>query len=213
MSPHPEALRDFERQTATRGECAAACTPVNSNVLSVEEIYHRYATRVYSLAMRMLRSEADAEDVTQDVLLQVIRRLDTFRGDSTFDTWLYRVTVNAVLVLRRKRASARERQFGEDASETGHAETGRRGRPTARPEAEALDRERCRRVEAAIDQLPDGYRDPFILSDVQQLSNAEIGDILGLSIPAVKSRLHRARLMLRDALQDYFEERRTLGAQ
>lgn len=213
MSPHPEVLRNIGRQTDSRAEGSATITPVNPTVLSVEEIYHCYATRVYGLAMRMLRSEADAEDITQEVLLQVIRRLNTFRGDSTFDTWLYRVTVNAVLVLRRKRASARERQFGEDVRDTGHADTGRRGRPTAGPDAEALDRERCRRVEAAIDQLPDGYRDPFILSDVQQLSNAEIGDILGLSVPAVKSRLHRARLMLRDALQDYFEERRTPEAQ
>ncbi len=87
------------------------------------------------------------------------------------------------------------------------------GEGRAEEEAEALDRERQGRVESAIDQLPEGYRDLFILSDVQQLSNAEIGDILGLSIPAVKSRLHRARLMLREALQGYFEERRARAGQ
>lgn len=178
MSPLPEAVQDRARLAPDRGECTAACAPANATGLSVEEIYHRYATRVYSLAMRMLRSEADAEDITQEVLLQVIRRLDTFRGASTFDTWLYRVTVNAVLVLRRKRASARERQFAEDVRETGHASSNRRGSAPVQPDAEALDRERWRRVEAAIDQLPEGYRDLFILSDVQQLSNAEIGDVL-----------------------------------
>jgi RNA polymerase sigma-70 factor (ECF subfamily) len=208
MSHQSETVRCEGYSSATRGEHEISPTPVHLPPPSVEEVYHQFAARVFSLAMRMLRSEADAEDVTQEVLLQVIRRLDTFRGNSTFDTWLYRVTVNAVLVLRRKRAAARERQFAEDGAEAGQAGTNRRGRPTAPPDAEALDREALGRVEAAIDQLPEGYRDLFILSDVQGLSNAEIGDVMGLSIPAVKSRLHRARLMLRDTLQAYFHERR-----
>jgi RNA polymerase sigma-70 factor (ECF subfamily) len=171
---------------------------------SVEEIYREYATRIYSIAWRMLGNDADAEDVTQEVLLQVIRRLDTFRGESQISTWLHRVTVNAVLVLRRKRAAAREWQFPDDGGEVGQSSTGRRGSPVAAPDADALDRERRRHVEAAIDGLPPAYRDPFVLSDVERLSNAEVADALGLSVPAVKSRIHRARLMLRDALSSYF---------
>src|SRR4051794_20485865 len=75
---------------------------------SAEEVFHEYAPRVYNLARRMLSSDADAEDVTQDVLLQVVRKLPSFRGESAFPTWLHRVTVNAALAHRRKRAARNE---------------------------------------------------------------------------------------------------------
>src|ERR1700722_10546781 len=78
--------------------------------LSVEQVYHNYAPRVYNVARRMLSSDVDAEDVTQDVLLQVVRKLPTFRGESAFPTWLHRVTVNAALSHRRKRAVREERR-------------------------------------------------------------------------------------------------------
>ena len=178
-------------------------TPRADPAPSAEEVYQTYGTRVYSVAYRMTGNQADAEDVTQEVLLQVVRRLDTFRGDSQLSTWLHRVTVNAVLVLRRRRAAARERQFPDDGAEAGHAGTGRRGVPAGTPDAAALAAERRARLEAAVAALPPAYRDPFVLSDVERLSNAEVGDMLGLSVPAVKSRHHRARLMLRDALRGY----------
>src|SRR5262245_44233887 len=75
-----------------------------------ELVYREYTQRIYRVALRMVGNEADAEDVTQEVLLQVVRKLDTFRGESSLATWLYRVTANAALALRRKRASCRERQ-------------------------------------------------------------------------------------------------------
>src|SRR5947199_9410631 len=77
----------------------------------MEQVFRDYAPRIYTMALRMLGNEADAEDVTQDVLLQVVRKLDAFRGDSSVSTWVHQITVNAVLGLRRKRATARERQF------------------------------------------------------------------------------------------------------
>src|SRR6185312_3960582 len=146
--------------------------------------------------------DADAEDVAQDVLLQVVRGLDNFRGESTIMTWLYRVTVNAALALRRKRAAVRERQFAEGASEfceSGSQMAGFRT-PPASPDAQALQGELRSRIETAIARLPENYRDPFILSDIEHLSYADITEVLGLSLAAVKSRIHRARLMLRDAL-------------
>ncbi|HEX4611599.1 MAG TPA: sigma-70 family RNA polymerase sigma factor [Urbifossiella sp.] len=172
----------------------------------IESIYRQYSPRVYALAMRMLGNEADAEDITQEVLLQVVRRLDTFRGESAFPTWLYRVTVNAVLALRRKRATARERQLGDAASETVAEAASPTPRRTRRPDDEVLGFELRDRMETAIAQLPDIYKDPFILSDIERFSNAEICDLLGLSLPAVKSRLHRGRQMLRDALRPYIGE-------
>jgi RNA polymerase sigma-70 factor (ECF subfamily) len=172
--------------------------------LGVEEIYRLYGPRVYAVAMRMTSTEVDAEDITQEVLLQVVRRIDTFRGESSLPTWLHRVTVNAVLALRRKRATARERQLADAAGEalTRPGAPGR-GRPTPTPEVVALGGELRERLEVAIARLPDAYRDPFVLSDIERLPNAEICALLGLSLAAVKSRLHRARLMLRDALQPY----------
>jgi RNA polymerase sigma-70 factor (ECF subfamily) len=205
---HGSSVMDHQtdRQTVMiHAECSADPTEVG---LVVEEIYRRYGQRVYALAMRMTGNEADAEDITQEVLLQVVRRLDTFRGESTLATWLHRVTVNAVLVLRRKRATARERQLGEMAGEIAPMpRPGSRGRSGPSPEAEALGGELRDRLATAIALLPDAYRDPFVLSDVERFSNAEICDLLGLSLPAVKSRLHRARLMLRDTLQPYMTER------
>lgn len=175
--------------------------------LAVEDVYHQYAPRIYSLAIRMLGCAAKAEDVTQEVLLQVIRRLHTFRGESTLATWLYRVTVNAVLVYRRKAAVVRERYFNDLPGDNGYEPTCRLRPAATPPEAAVLDGEQRERIEHAIGRLPEAYRDPFILADIEQLPNAEIGDLLGLSLPAVKSRLHRARLMLRDSLQTYFAER------
>ena len=195
-SPHTGG-RDLSG-TATTG-------PVDLGRL-VEDVYREYGSRVYALAMRMLGNEADAEDITQEVLLQVVRRLDTFRGDCQLSTWLYRVTVNAVLALRRKRATARERLLGEDTAD--HLPAGLSApRRVRRPDDEALGSELRGRLEGAIARLPDTYRDPFVLSDIEGLSNAEICELLGLSLPAVKSRLHRARQMLRDALRPYIGER------
>lgn len=171
---------------------------------SAELVYRQYATRIYAVAFRMLGSATDAEDVTQEVLLQVVRRLDSFRGESSLHTWLYRVTVNAVLALRRKRAGGREHPLGDDAGRPAG-----RSLPAQPPEAHVLGGELRDRLDGAIRCLPEAYRDPFVLADVEQLPNAEIGRLLGLSLPAVKSRLHRARLMLRDALQPYFAEWRT----
>src|SRR4051794_26641269 len=81
--------------------------------LTAERVFREYAPRVYNLARRMLGNDADAEDVTQDVLLQVVRKLDTFRGESAFPTWLHRVTVNAALAHRRKRANRQAHQTSE----------------------------------------------------------------------------------------------------
>ena len=176
--------------------------------LRIEDVYRQCGCRIYSLASRMLGNETDAEDVAQEVLLQVIRRLDTFRGDSAVMTWLFRVTVNAALALRRKRATARERHFveaGDGGCENVCAIADFQSRAVA-PDAETLRSELRERMETAIAKLPEKYRDPFLLADVEELSYREITEILGLSLSAVKSRIHRARLMLRDALREYVAE-------
>jgi RNA polymerase sigma-70 factor, ECF subfamily len=176
--------------------------------LTAEQVFREYLPRVYNLARRMLGNDADAEDVTQDVLLQVVRKLDTFRGESAFPTWLHRVTVNAALAHRRKRAGRLEREVPDPLQhllENGHP-PGRVRHWAVGPEQQALDRETQRLIEDAIARLPEIYRDVYVLADVEGLTNVEIGEMLGLSVAAVKSRLHRARLLMRDALSPHFEE-------
>jgi RNA polymerase sigma-70 factor (ECF subfamily) len=175
---------------------------------SAEEVFHEYAPRVYNLARRMLSNDADAEDVTQDVLLQVVRKLPSFRGESAFPTWLHRVTVNAALAHRRKRAARnehREKARTLDMVLEDEPSGGPVRRWSVGPEEAALDRETQELIEGAIAELPEDYRDVFVLSDVEGVPNAEIGELLGLSLPAVKSRLHRARQKLRDTLSPHFE--------
>ena len=175
--------------------------------MTVEDIFHTYSQRVYNVARRMVGNDDEAEDVTQDVLLQVVRKLPTFRGESALPTWLHRVTVNAALQHRRKKAVREE-------AVTHHSEEGmlEEGAPrweharVRRPEDQLEDREARSVIARAIRELPESYRKVFVLSEVEGQPNAEIGKRLSLSLAAVKSRLHRARAMMRDALTPYFEE-------
>jgi RNA polymerase sigma-70 factor (ECF subfamily) len=176
--------------------------PTESPIPTAEQVFTDFAPRVYSIARRMLGNDIDAEDVTQDVMLQVVRRLGSFRGDAAVTTWLHRVTVNAALGLRRQRATRRERQSpdGLAAACTDSRPSGPVRHWAAPPDDQAERSETLQLIERAIGRLPAKYRCAFVLADVEGLANAEVGDLLGLSLPAVKSRLHRARLMLRDAL-------------
>src|ERR1700758_3333893 len=129
--------------------------------LTPDLVFRDYAPRVYNLARRMLGNDADAEDVTQDVLLQLVRKLDTFRGESAFPTWLHRVTVNAALAHRRKRAAYEDHRVRdpiESLFENGHHAAPIR-RWSVRPEQVVQDKETRMLIEQAIAQLPEIYRD------------------------------------------------------
>jgi RNA polymerase sigma-70 factor, ECF subfamily len=175
--------------------------------LTPELVFREYAPRIYNLARRMLGNDADAEDVTQDVLLQVVRKLDTFRGDSQISTWLHRVTVNAALAHRQKRANRQKHETGDVGDELLEiaAPEAAVKRWNVSPDDPVLAAEDQEVIEKAINTLPEPFRDVYVLADVEGLPNNEIGDILGLSVPAVKSRLHRARMRMRDLLAPHFE--------
>ncbi len=181
-----------------------------TTTLTPEYVFREHAPRIYNIARRMLNNDADAEDVTQDVLLQVVRKLHTFRGDSALPTWLHRVTVNAALAVREKRANRAKHETptgDENALDAMSVESSAPKLPrSARPEAIALAGEQRQLIDRAIGRLPELYRDVFVLADVEGMANEDIGQSLGLSVPAVKSRLHRARLRMRDALAPHFEE-------
>lgn len=177
--------------------------------LTPERIFQEYAPRIYNLARHMLGSEADAEDVAQEVFVQVLRKLPTFRRDAAFSTWLYRVAVNAALAYRRKRARRQDQRDWSDPLAAFQADGSHRApvrRWASPPDQLAVEHETHQVTEAAMARLPDVYRDVYLLADVEELSNADIADILDLSVPAIKSRLHRARLLMRNALAPYFEE-------
>jgi RNA polymerase sigma-70 factor (ECF subfamily) len=171
-------------------------------------VFRRHALRVYNLARRQLGNEADAEDVVQEVLLRVVRRLGTFRGESRLTTWLHRVTVNCALLHRRLNAPRLAQEVHmplEGLADRGRPDAGVPGRDPL-PEKQVLDRELRRQIERAITRLPEKYRDAFVLAEVENLPSAQVGESLGLSAAALKSRLHRARLLLRDALGPYLQE-------
>jgi RNA polymerase sigma-70 factor (ECF subfamily) len=183
-------------------------TPVEVSVnnLTAQQVFHLYAGRVYHLARRLLGNDSDAEDITQDVLLQVVRKLGTFRGEANITTWLHRITVNAVLMHRRRQGQGHDRPAKVPLNKV----IGKRFPPfTHRADAEAPDdtaerREIGQLIEQRIALLPAIYRVVLVLADLEGLSNSEIGEILELSVPAVKSRLHRARLRMRTALEPHF---------
>ena len=181
------------------GKIANGTPPATMPPPTAEQVFRDHAPRVYNLARRMLGNDADAEDVTQDVLLQVVRKLDTFRGESNVTTWLHRVTVNAALAHRRKRAN-REHREAHDPLDlfTEHGYHARSVKPwSATPDRLALKRETTELIEKAISELPELYRDVYVLADVEGMANQDIGEMLGLSLAAVKSRLHRGRLLMR----------------
>jgi RNA polymerase sigma-70 factor (ECF subfamily) len=173
---------------------------------ATEHLVERYADRVYRLAQRITGSREDAEEVTQDALWTAARKIQSFKGDSAFGSWLYRIAANAAYMkLRSRRARARE--IALDDVLPALAENGAHFEPmddwSPRVDEQALNAELRGILETAIDDLPPDYRTALVLHDVEGLSNPDIAETLGLSLPAVKSRVHRSRLFLRKRLSDY----------
>lgn len=178
---------------------------------AVEALFERFHGKIYGLAMSILKNESDAEEAAQDVFLTVFRKADTFQGNSALYSWIYRICVNACLMrLRGKRrqetVSIEEFMpvFTEEGKHAGSVEAW--GREVER---KMLNKELGQMIRKFTEDLSEKYRVVFVLSDVEGLSNEETAQILGLSVPAVKSRLHRARLYLREKLSRYLHEGKT----
>lgn len=177
---------------------------------ALREILARYQGRVYGLALRMLRSPQDAEEALQDVALTLFRKAGTFQGKAAVSSWIYRITMNACLMKLRRRpkvaAIPLEEELGPEMNEEGMTLV-----PIADwsgvPRDELQRKELLARIQAAAQELPPEYRVVFVLRDMEGLSAEEARQILGLSLPALKSRLHRARLFLRKHLAEYVEGR------
>ena len=158
------------------------------------ELYHRHFRRVYALTMRMMGNPTEAEDMTQEVFLQLFNKIGSFRGESAFTTWLHRLTVNQVLMHFRRKKNARAEQTSEDGEPPVQIVAGTEN-PNKMPVVDriALDR--------AIAKLPAGYRTVFVLHDVEGFEHDEIARRLGIAVGTSKSQLHKARMKLRGLLK------------
>ena len=169
----------------------------------------RHQRQLYRLALRMTGSEADAQEVLQEAFLNAYQKLPNFRGEAQFSSWLYRIAANSALMrLRRKRRAPDALQDqplemqGPKFSVEGFLEP--QNDWSQRADTQMMDRELGQAIDQAVGALPEDYRTVFLLKDVDGLSNEEIASALDLTVPAVKSRLHRARLALREKLGDFF---------
>jgi RNA polymerase sigma-70 factor (ECF subfamily) len=179
--------------------------PSPAPVLTAEQVFLKHAPQVYRLACWLLSHKQDAEDVMQQVFLQVVRKLPTYRGDSALSTWLNHIAIREALAFRRRRAVRRERESPQPA---GLAEYGSHVRVAQRwrgPPAEVINHEARGQIDRAIARLPEKYRGVLVLADVEGAHNDDIARRLGLGLAAVKSRLRRARLMMRAALATYLK--------
>ena len=176
---------------------------------AMERLVERYADRVYRLAVRITGSREDAEEVVQDALWTVSRKIDTFKGESAFGSWLYRIAANtAYMKLRARRGKGREIAL-DDVLPAVDGD-GRHWEPmddwSRRVDERAMQKELGRVLEDTIAELPPEYRTAVVMHDVEGMSNPDIAETLGISLAAVKSRVHRSRLFLRKRLSEYMND-------
>ncbi|MCB9759024.1 MAG: sigma-70 family RNA polymerase sigma factor [Alphaproteobacteria bacterium] len=195
LAPRVDAPSDLELVVAT----------LDGTYAAFEVLFRRYSDRVFGIAMGMLRNEAEAHDIVQETFLSAFRKLHTYRQESPFRSWLFRIASNACLM--RLRARRRRPEVPLEVRSPGFKDDGHHERPVVdwSPLAPKLmeDQELGERLHAAIEGLPDKYRAVLVMADYEHLSMKDIAVEMNLSVPAVKTRLHRARLAVRQELCEY----------
>jgi len=181
---------------------------------AAEALITAYGDRAYRLAARITGNAEDAEEVVQDAILSVVRKIDTFRGESAFGSWFYRIVSNAAYGRRRPQASI---EIPLEEVLPAFDEHGRHA-SLFRDWSSSLDDPAVQRqlrdvLTSAIDALPPHYRAVIVLRDVEGLSTAEVADALGIAVPTAKTRAHRARLVLRKRLSTFMEIERPSEAE
>ncbi len=197
-------------QTNVTGDTGAELALVNAaregDMQAFEQLIQKYDRNVFRIAQHITQNREDAEDVVQDAFLKAYQNLNKFQGNSKFYTWLVRIAVNEALMRLRKRKADKTVSMDEDVE----TEDGSMPREVAdwSPNPEQLygTAELGDILGKTIQGLPSGFRTVFVLRDVEGLSTEETAEMLGLSVPAVKSRLLRARLQLRERLNRYFKK-------
>jgi RNA polymerase sigma-70 factor (ECF subfamily) len=210
-NPPPEGDSSTERSPsgASASDEELVARARQKDFAAFEELLDRYEDKVFRLAYRFVRNETEAKEILQDTFLSIWRKLDTFKGDAQFSSWVYRVAANAALM--RLRAQRRHPEISTEELPIGYLD--RVGQLPAvgenwakRPDDQLQSEELRRHIQAAVDALPELYRTIFLIRDVEGLSTEETAEVLGISVPTVKTRLHRARIALRDAIGHYFDK-------
>ena len=189
---------EFERESATDYELTQRSA--SGDTSAFEELYSRHSRRVYSLCLRMTANTAEAEDLAQEVFIQLHRKVGSFRGESAFTTWLHRLTVNQVLMHFRRRG-VRMEQTTDDGEAPQQIVVGTEN-PSQMPVVDRIA------LDKAVSQLPPGYRAVFVLHDVEGHEHEEVARLLGCSVGTSKSQLHKARMKLRQLLTTGKKSRR-----
>ncbi|MGH9568020.1 MAG: sigma-70 family RNA polymerase sigma factor [Candidatus Angelobacter sp.] len=189
-------------------ELALVQAAKNGDLEAFSELVQRYDRNIFRIAQHITHNEEDAEDVVQNAFLKAYQNLEQFQGNSKFYTWLVRIAVNEALMRLRKRRNDRTVSLDEDME----TEEGTMPREVAdwspNPEQIYGQSELGDILKKTIQGLPPGFRTVFALRDIEGLSTEETAEMLGLSVPAVKSRLLRARLQLRERLAKYFKSKK-----
>jgi RNA polymerase sigma-70 factor (ECF subfamily) len=193
---------------ADLGDAELVVLGQQSDTRAFDELVRRYRDKVYRLSFKILRHEDDASEALQDAFLSAYRGLKNFKAESTFSTWLYRIATNASLMKYRKRRDNMV-SLEQSQSKNEDAETLEIPDWSSQPVDELLTSELRQVMADSVERLPEELRTVFRLRDNDELSNAEVAEALDLTVAAVKSRLHRARLSLRDRLNRYFADRMT----
>ncbi|HNT25628.1 MAG TPA: sigma-70 family RNA polymerase sigma factor [Anaerolineales bacterium] len=191
-----ETVEDFTLEALRAGDRA-----------EFSRLVEAYSANIYRLALRMLNQPQDAEDVLQETFLKAFRHLKNFDGRSKLSTWLFRIATNEALMLLRRRRPGQVSLDEPVMGDEGDQEPLQIVDWCCLPEKEMMSQEARKHLDAAIDQLPHSLRVVFLLRDIEDLSTLETAEVLGLSETAVKTRLSRARMRLRELLSAYFGER------
>jgi RNA polymerase sigma-70 factor (ECF subfamily) len=170
---------------------------------AVADLSAVYGARIHQLAFRYMKNWEDAEEVTQDVLMKVFRKIDAFRGDAALSSWIYRITFNTAMSrLRTGRTSRAAEQQRPDPAEHASVQSDPADWSTLADD-HVLRREMREQLIAALTTLPEVYRTPVVLRDIQGMSTEEASQLLHVKPQTLKSRLHRGRLILREALSQF----------
>ncbi|HEX4022628.1 MAG TPA: sigma-70 family RNA polymerase sigma factor [Acidobacteriaceae bacterium] len=174
------------------------------DLTAFEQLMKQYDRQIFRIAQHITQNREDAEDIVQDTFLKAYTKLDQFQGNSKFYTWLVRIAVNESLMRLRKRRSSKTVSMDEDVQTDEGSIPRDFADWTPNPEQQYRQSELAEILRRTVQGLPPGFRTVFALRDIDGLSTEETAEALGLSVPAVKSRLLRARLQLRERLSRYF---------
>ena len=187
-------------QVTNRSEPEMIAAILAGDIQLYHELIRPYERSVYVMALSYMKNEADAEDVAQEAIVRAFRKLYSFRSESKFSTWLISITINEARTRLRRQVLVRMESLDQLPDEDKGLSPALL-RDWREIPSEAIERDEVRKlIQQAVDQLPDIYREVFLLRDVEELSINEAAEALKISIPSVKVRLHRARLMLQKQL-------------